>query len=102
MRHQAAIILLLAATSAAQAQCPLGSFPTTNADAQVVCQSAAGQRPTVNAPSPAYCPPGATSSIDSWGRRTCSTLSQSGPDRPIGGRIDGPVGGPVGGPIGRY
>jgi hypothetical protein len=96
MRHQAAIILLLATSSAAQAQCPLGSYPTTNGDAEVVCQSAAGQRPTTTGAYPAYCPPEATVSIDSWGRRTCSTLRHDAPDRPIGGRIDGPVGGPIG------
>ncbi len=96
MRHHVAILFLLAASSAAQAQCPLGSYPTTNGDAEIVCQSAAGQRPTTTGNYPAYCPPGATVSIDSWGRQTCSTLTQDGPDRPIGGRIDGPVGRPIG------
>jgi hypothetical protein len=95
MRYQIATILLLAATSAAQAQCPLGSYPTTNGDAEVVCQSAAGQLPTTTGNYPAYCPPGATAGVDSWGRRTCSTLSQGGPDRPIGGRVEGPIGRPI-------
>jgi hypothetical protein len=93
------MILLLAATSAAQAQCPLGQFPTTNGDAEVVCQSAAGQRPTTTGAYPAYCPPGASEGVDSWGRRTCSTLRDEGPDRPIRERIDGPIGGPIGGPL---
>jgi hypothetical protein len=94
-----AVFLLLAASSAAQAQCPLGSFPTTDGDAQVVCQSAAGQRPTTTGVYPAYCPDGATPGVDSHGRRTCSTLRLDAPERPIGQRIDGPIGGPVGGPL---
>jgi hypothetical protein len=98
MRHQAAVILLLAATSAAQAQCPLGSYPTTNGDAQIVCQSAAGQRPTTTGIYPMSCPDGALAGVDSQGRRTCTALRSDGPERPVGG----PIGGPIGGPVGRY
>jgi hypothetical protein len=84
MRHQAAIVLLLAATSAAQAQCPIGSYPTINSDGHTVCQSAAGQQPTTMGTFPTSCPPGATAGVDSGGRRTCSSLSQDQPERPLG------------------
>jgi hypothetical protein len=86
MRIAIAAILLFGVTAAAQAQCALGAFPTTNGDGQVVCQSPGGQR----FPSSGYdpggavigpCPAGATPGVDSWGNRTCSTLAEktSGP-----------------------
>jgi hypothetical protein len=92
MRIPAVIVFLLAAMSAANAQCALGAFPTTNGDGTVVCQSAGGQRP----PSAGYdpgggaigsCPQGATASVDSWGNRSCSTLAQQG----SGGLEEGPA-----------
>ena len=79
MRITAAAILLIAATAAANAQCALGSFPTTNGDGQIVCQSAGGQ----TLPSSGYnpgggvaCPQGATAGVDQWGNRTCSSLME--------------------------
>jgi hypothetical protein len=87
MRIQAAAILLLAATSAAEAQCPLGAFPTTNGDGRIVCQSAGGQRPTDTDTSShdVVCPRGATPGVDSWGNRTCSTMAEQGPELPVVG-----------------
>jgi len=84
MRHQAAVILLLATTSAAEAQCPLGSYPTIGGDGQTVCQSAAGQRSTTTGTFPTSCPPGATAGVDSLGRQTCSSLGRDQPERPLG------------------
>ena len=74
MRIQAVIVLMLATTAVAEAQCPIGSFPTTNSNAQIICQSAAGQSQSGAAPT--VCPPGAYPSIDGWGRRTCSSLDE--------------------------
>jgi hypothetical protein len=84
MRHLIAAILLLATASAAQAQCPLGAFPTTNGDGRIVCQSAGGQRPldTQTSSRNVTCPEGATASIDNWGNRTCSTLAER-PEQPL-------------------
>jgi hypothetical protein len=87
MRTQAAVVLVLATTAVAEAQCPIGSFPTMNSNAQIICQSAAGQ--SQGGLAPTICPPGAYPSMDSWGRRTCSTLDEprrgstarSAPDR---------------------
>jgi hypothetical protein len=79
MRIPAAVILLLAATCAADAQCPLGSFPTTNGDGRTVCQSAGGQTPPNTGFNPGgivTCPHGATAGVDQWGNRTCSTLAE--------------------------
>ena len=79
MRILAVAIFLLAAISAAAAQCAIGAFPTTNGDGQVVCQSAGGQsRPSEYSPGGniTTCPEGTTSAIDAWGNRTCSSLSQ--------------------------
>jgi hypothetical protein len=81
MRITAAALLFLTATCAANAQCALGAFPTTNGDGQIVCQSAAGQRPPSAGFDPGggvigNCPTGATAGVDSWGNRTCSSLSE--------------------------
>ena len=84
MRHLITALFLLAATSAAEAQCPLGAFPTTNGDGRIVCQSAGGQRPlnTESSSREVICPQGATAGVDVWGNRTCSTLAQQ-PEQPV-------------------
>jgi hypothetical protein len=74
MRLQAAVIFLLAATSAASAQCPLGSFPTITSSGQTVCQSALGQTPTVGSQ---VCPPGSEWDYDSAGHRTCRSTDRN-------------------------
>jgi hypothetical protein len=82
MRVQAAVILLLAATCAADAQCAIGSFPTTNGDGRTVCQSAGGQTPPSSGFSPGgivTCPRGTTAGVDQWGNRTCSSLAEQQP-----------------------
>jgi opacity protein-like surface antigen len=87
MRIQAIALFLLATVSAADAQCALGAFPTTNGNGQIVCQSAGGQRPTSSGFDPGgsaigSCPEGATPGVDGWGNRTCSSLAEQAPARP--------------------
>jgi hypothetical protein len=78
MRMQAAAILLFAAMSSAHAQCPIGSYPTTNGDGQIICKSPGGQRPPESGISGRIvrCPDGTTEGADQWGNRTCSSLAE--------------------------
>jgi|SRR4051812_15975385 hypothetical protein len=75
MRVAFAIVLFLTAQSAAHAQCPLGSFPRTNSLGEQVCQSAAGQTPTIG--NVVTCPPGAETGVDALGHRTCVDAGSS-------------------------
>jgi hypothetical protein len=84
MRVPAVAFFLLAGISAADAQCALGAFPTTNGNGNIVCQSASGQRPPSSGFDPGgtatgSCPEGATAGVDSWGNRTCSSLVEQSP-----------------------
>ena len=73
MRLSVAVISLLAATSAAHAQCPIGSFPTT-VNAHTVCRSASGgDIPTVGTQT---CPPGYEWDFGSGGVRTCVSMDR--------------------------
>jgi hypothetical protein len=71
----AVVLFLAAAQSAAYAQCPIGSFPKTNSYGEQVCQSAAGQTPTIG--SVVSCPPGTETGVDSYGNRTCVSAGAS-------------------------
>ena len=73
MRLQVTVIALLAATAAAHAQCPIGSFPTTM-NGQQVCQSASGLTSSTGAQT---CPPGYEFDFGAGGVRTCKSMDRN-------------------------
>ena len=83
--------LVLTSYSMAHSQCPIGSYPTTNGDAQELCQGPLTQTPTLKgAPN---CPPGYEWGVANSGNRSCVAVGgkeRSGewPERPLNSRID--------------